>query len=61
MIDLAHGLGAMLATVGTVPQRLGALFGSDALLDLAVRALLRLAALAPAHAGPVAGRQRPAS
>lgn len=32
MVDVVHGLGAMLATVGTVPERLAALFGPDALL-----------------------------
>ena len=30
--DVLHGLGVMLVTSGTVPERLGALFGADALL-----------------------------
>jgi deferrochelatase/peroxidase EfeB len=32
VLDLAHGLGVMLVVAGTVPERLGALVGSDALL-----------------------------
>jgi deferrochelatase/peroxidase EfeB len=32
LADLAHGFGAMLETAGTVPQRLSALAGDDALL-----------------------------
>jgi deferrochelatase/peroxidase EfeB len=32
VFDVFHGLGVMLITVGSLPQRLGALFGADALL-----------------------------